>query len=156
MAAMTLSAWLRSCPPLYFVVSLLAGLGLHYALGKPLLLPLPYGFPLAVVFFALAVGIVASALWCFLRAKTAWHPHGTPSSLVTRGPYRFSRNPGYFALLLVLIGTVCWTRGLLVTLAPVIFLITMNLIYIPSEERILEERFGEDFRRYCLRVRRWV
>ncbi|MCX6601069.1 MAG: isoprenylcysteine carboxylmethyltransferase family protein [bacterium] len=156
MAVATLSAWLRMCPPLYFGVSLLAGLGLHYALGKPLLLPLPYAFPLAMVFFALAVGIVASALGCFWRAKTPWHPHHAPCALVTRGLYRFSRNPGYLALLLILIGLVFWTRGALVILSPVIFFITMSLIDIPSEERTLEERFGEDFRRYCRDVRRWL
>jgi protein-S-isoprenylcysteine O-methyltransferase Ste14 len=91
-----------------------------------------------------------------LRAKTAWHPHHEPSSLVTRGPYRFSRNPGYLALLLILIGLVFWTRGALVIISPVIFFLTMSWIEIPAEERVMEEHFGEDYRRYCLRVRRWV
>jgi protein-S-isoprenylcysteine O-methyltransferase Ste14 len=146
----------KEYPPLCCLAALGIGLVLHYTLGKPLLLPLPLAFEVAMMLFILAVVLVAWALWFFWRLKTTWDPVGIPCALITKGPYRFTRNPGYLALLILMIGVAWWTRSMFLVLAAIAYLIILNGIHIPAEERVLESQFGEDYRRYCRSVRRWI
>jgi protein-S-isoprenylcysteine O-methyltransferase Ste14 len=79
-----------------------------------------------------------------------------PTSLVTSGPFRFSRNPIYLGMASVLLG-VAVLMGTLVTLAfPVIFVTLIEFFIIPGEERKLEKLFGEPYREYKKSVRRWI
>ncbi len=106
----------------------------------------------------LATG-VAIAVWAqvlFRRARTTTVPGGTSSSLITAGPYRFSRNPMYVGLILAYVGEA----GILRQVWPVILLpfvvAYLNWIVIPVEEGRLRDAFGEAYDRYCSSVRRWL
>jgi protein-S-isoprenylcysteine O-methyltransferase Ste14 len=92
----------------------------------------------------------------FKRAGTEMIPFRDVSALVTDGVYRFSRNPMYLGMALVLLGTACTTgvaSGLLVTPA---FMTVIEWRFIRPEEAMLRRVFGEDFEAYCSRVRRWI
>jgi protein-S-isoprenylcysteine O-methyltransferase Ste14 len=95
-------------------------------------------------------------LLLFHRARTTTTPGETSNALVTRGPYRFTRNPMYVGLSLAYLGEM----GLLAQLAPIITLLLViayvNWIVIPVEESRLRETFGESYVDYCSRVRRWL
>lgn len=94
----------------------------------------------------------------FIRARTTVNPlapHRT-SALVVKGLYRFSRNPMYLGMLLILSGWAVFLAEPL-TLVPVaIFAALIEAMQIRPEERALEEKFGEDYRAYKKRVRRWI
>lgn len=79
-----------------------------------------------------------------------------PTAIITAGPYAFSRNPMYMAWTLIYLAIALLANTLwLIALLPVPLLI-MHFIYIRPEERQLEEKFGEEYRRYRARVRRYL
>lgn len=104
----------------------------------------------------IGVAFAFSALGIFRKRSTTTIPFETPTSLVTSGPYRFTRNPMYVGLTLVYLG-VAGTRAEIwpVIVLPLLFAY-VNFVVIPVEERHLHETFGEAYDQYCARVRRWL
>ncbi len=90
------------------------------------------------------------------RAGTSPFPDQPSNALVTDGPFRFTRNPIYLAFTLITVGLAALrnTRWILVLLGPALAVLHKGVI--EREERYLEQRFGEDYRRYRRRVRRWT
>ena len=80
----------------------------------------------------------------------------TTRTIVETGPYPFTRNPIYLGMVLGLIGlAVAFNRfWLLVTLVP--FALVIRYGVVAREEPYLERRFGDVYRRYHSRVRRWL
>ena len=92
----------------------------------------------------------------FYLAKTSFDVRKVASVLITRGPYRFSRNPAYACLtvLYVALAVLRNNAWILVLVLPTLWI--MNGWVIPREERYLEARFGDAYRAYKARVRRWL
>ena len=90
------------------------------------------------------------------RAGTAIPPNRPTTELVTDGPYRYSRNPLYLALTLIYagVGLIADDLWILILLVPLLLLIHWGVVV--REERYLEAKFGEAYRRYKERVRRWL
>jgi protein-S-isoprenylcysteine O-methyltransferase Ste14 len=95
-------------------------------------------------------------IWVFLRAGTSPNPYRPSTALVTTGPYRFTRNPMYLGFTLLYLGVTCWVNSLWPLLALPLILLLMQRSVIAKEEAYLEHRFGEDYRQYRMRVRRWL
>ena len=142
-------------PPIWFVLGLVA----VYLLDR--FLPLAsfsgraaLGFGVILILLGLVSAISAAGL--FRKADTGIVPFSEARTLVTTGAFRFSRNPMYLGMVLVLLGTACaigTVSGLLVT---PIFMLIIELRFIRPEERMLREVFGAEFEDYCRRVRRWL
>ena len=102
------------------------------------------------------LSLLAWTLWTFRRHRTTVNPYAGASELCTDGPFRYSRNPIYLGDWLVLAGVAL----LLNTLWPLLFspLIWAMLRYgvIRHEEAHLEAKFGDAYRAYKTRVRRWI
>lgn len=79
-----------------------------------------------------------------------------PVRLVTDGPFRFSRNPIYLSGVTVLLGIAILLGSLVSFCFPVLLFLLLNLIYIPSEEKEMEKRFGIEYVEYKRSVRRWA
>lgn len=107
----------------------------------------------------LIVGVVL-LLWCvrdfYVAGKGTLAPWSPPKRLVTVGLYRLSRNPMYIGVLTIVAGWALWfmSRGLLMYL--VILLIGFHLRVILFEEPWAERTFGDQWRSYNARVRRWL
>ena len=78
------------------------------------------------------------------------------SSLVNSGVYRFSRNPMYLALLLVLLALGVFLSNVNALVIAALFVPYMNRFQIVPEERAMDKLFGPDFAEYCESVRRWI
>jgi protein-S-isoprenylcysteine O-methyltransferase Ste14 len=102
-----------------------------------------------------AVSLAFAAVLTFRRYHTAVDPRGTVSTMVTSGPFRYTRNPMYLSLLVLYIGGVLAFRlpWALVLLPPVFLALHVGVIL--PEERHLEAACGEPYRHYRQRVRRW-
>ena len=141
-------------PPLIYLAGLVLGLGLQRRVGSRRGRPAaaaPVGWALLVA----GVGLAALFLTSFGRARTPVDPRKPTTRLVTTGPYRFTRNPGYLALALVFAGIGVLTGGwALVMLVPTLLVIDRGVI--AREERYLEGRYGDEYRSYRGRVRRWI
>lgn len=94
----------------------------------------------------------------FFRQRTTINPlkPEAASHLVISGLYRYTRNPMYLGMLLVLIGWAIWLGHVIAFAGPVLFAIVLTRIQILPEETALEARFGQDFRDYKAQVRRWI
>ena len=96
------------------------------------------------------------AIVLFRRSRTSLVPIVPAKALVTRGPYRVTRNPMYVGLAFLYAAIALYFRlswGLL--LLPVVLLSVYYLV-IAREEGYLERRFGEAYMRYKAQVRRWL
>jgi protein-S-isoprenylcysteine O-methyltransferase Ste14 len=78
------------------------------------------------------------------------------SALVTSGPFRFSRNPMYLGLLVIGVGAALVAGTWLMWLVPVLLFMLDNFVIVPFEERSMERTFGDAYRAYRARVRRWI
>ena len=108
------------------------------------------------VLFGVGVIIAGWAQWLFRKVRTTTVPGQRSASLITSGPYRFTRNPMYVGLTLAYLGEA----GMLRQVWPVVLLpltiAYLNWIVIPVEEARLHDVFGEEYERYRARVRRWA
>ena len=92
----------------------------------------------------------------FLLSRTGLVPFSEATTLVTGGLYRFTRNPMYLGMALILIGAGL-IGGSLGALIPVpLYLVIIQKRFIEGEERFLEQAFGDDYLAYCAKVRRWL
>ncbi|MTI88495.1 MAG: isoprenylcysteine carboxylmethyltransferase family protein [Balneolaceae bacterium] len=94
----------------------------------------------------------------FSRNKTTVNPHKpeNTSVFVQSGIYRISRNPMYLGMALILAGAALKWGHMANLLVPPLFILYMNTFQILPEEEVMEQKFGEAFREYKERVRRWV
>jgi len=90
------------------------------------------------------------------KARTTTNPYGTPTALVTTGPYRRSRNPVYLSYAWLYLGLGCWINSWWALILFPVLILTMNRYVIAHEEAILEERFGDEYRTYRANTRRWA
>jgi len=123
-----------------------------------------FEFPLAVrgaVFIAIALvgGAVALAGdFEFKRARTTINPFRPEqaTTLVTSGMYRFTRNPMYVGLTLVVLGWAAFLCSAWALAGPVAFVFYIRRFQIAPEERVLSAKFGLAYAEYTSRVRRWL
>jgi protein-S-isoprenylcysteine O-methyltransferase Ste14 len=113
---------------------------------------------MAALFFIVAVIIGLSAVFGFHRAKTTANPLKPEAStaLVSGGIYRWTRNPMYLAMLLVLVGWACIVSNWAALAILPLFVAYLNRFQIGPEERALQARFGAEFESYRRKVRRWL
>jgi protein-S-isoprenylcysteine O-methyltransferase Ste14 len=110
------------------------------------------GWPL----LACGIGVNLWFIVTMMRAHTPLDPRQPTRQVVTWGPFRLSRNPGYASLALIYVGVASVVN----TLWPFLFLpAVLGVIQrgvIAREERYLERKFGAEYRQYKARVRRWI
>lgn len=117
--------------------------------------------PLRVVAVGMGIAgavMTGSALLSFWSVRTTANPMkpSSTSFLVTSGIYRFTRNPMYLGLLLLLVGWALYVANVLAFLFLPAFILYLNRFQIEPEERALTARFGREFLEYASRVNRWI
>jgi protein-S-isoprenylcysteine O-methyltransferase Ste14 len=145
-------------PPLLFLSGLVIGALAEWLMPLdplPAIADPPRWIAGAVVVLA-GLAVAAWALRLFRAAGTPVEPWHATKAIVTSGPYRFSRNPIYLAAGLVYIGlalalALWWALALL----PAVWLI-LHFGVVRREEAYLADRFGEAYRAYCTRTRRYL
>src|SRR3954470_14734490 len=145
----------RIIPPIYFFAALLAAVGLHFYFPIWRVVPSPFNVAGgALVVIGLALAVWAAGL--FRAAGTPVRPFERSTSVVTSGPYRFTRNPMYLGMVLVLIG-VAVLFGSLAAFVPIpLFVWQIRRKFVLPEETFLEGLFGNEYVQYKARVRRWL
>jgi protein-S-isoprenylcysteine O-methyltransferase Ste14 len=144
-------------PPLLFFGGLALALAFDFGVGRVRIgLPDAARFGAGAALAAAAMGLATAALLRFRRAGTAVEPWRPSTALVTDGVFRRTRNPIYLAMALLYAGAALAADSApaLVLLPAVLALVQIGVI--AREERYLERRFGDDYRRYRAAVRRWL
>jgi protein-S-isoprenylcysteine O-methyltransferase Ste14 len=156
-ASTTRRPFLHMPVPWVFVLAFLLGVGLQFLLPLRSASSMLSGLALVagLVLFTAGAVIAGWGLVIFHQLRTTTTPGENPNSLVTSGPYRFTRNPMYLGLVLAYIGE----QGMLVLTWPLLFLVLtigyVNWFVIPVEEASLRA-FGPAYDAYRARVRSWI
>lgn len=142
-------------PPFLFAGALALGLIVQAVIPRPILSRAAVGLVAGGLLIAVGLPLSVIVVLLFRRAGTPVSPRRPSRRLVVAGPYRFSRNPDYLGQALLYGGVALMLNALwlLLMLVPVLILVRYGVI--ARDERYLENLFGEDYRRYRQRVRRW-
>ena len=148
-------------PPLLFLAALLLGFILVHLL--PLVFPISRASPAHWVSATIAafmmlggVTLALAAIRNFTEAATPVPTNQPTRTLVTSGLHGWTRNPIYVGILLVYLGIGLVVRSPWIMLLAVPLAIIIHYGVIAREEAYLEERFGDAYRDYKTRVRRWL
>jgi protein-S-isoprenylcysteine O-methyltransferase Ste14 len=145
----------RVLPPVWLAMGLIASYLLDRWLPIANILRDPWT-DAGVVPIVLGGVIAINSALGFRRVGTAVRPFEPSTTLVTTGFYRFTRNPMYLGLTLVLLG-VGVMHGSVGALLPVpAFMALIEWRFIRGEEQFLDGIFGSQYRDYRSRVRRWL
>jgi protein-S-isoprenylcysteine O-methyltransferase Ste14 len=143
-------------PPIAWALAVLAGFALDWLMPWPFVpAAVPAGW-LGALVFAFALALVGWAIATMTRAGSNVPTNLPTTTIVDSGPYRFTRNPIYLGMVLGLVGLAIAFDSLwpLLTLAP--FALVIRYGVIAREEAYLERKFGDVYRGYRARVRRWL
>lgn len=112
----------------------------------------------AIVLVVIAVTVDVSALVAFGRASTTANPFRPERAtrMVTGGVYRFTRNPMYLGMALLLCAWAIRHPSLWAFLGPFAFVAYITHFQIKPEEVALAAKFGDEYVAYTHRVRRWI
>jgi len=116
----------------------------------------PLGEPIGWALVAVGVALMGSAVMTFRRAGTSLNPAKPTTRVVVHGPYRFTRNPMYVGWVIVYLGCVLLTNTVWPLVSLPVVLVLISRAVIAKEERYLEAKFGDAYRAYKARVRRWL
>jgi protein-S-isoprenylcysteine O-methyltransferase Ste14 len=156
MADTTDTANLIIRPPIAWAVAVLAGLALNWLTPLPFVpAVVPAGW-LGAMVFALALALLAWAIVTITRAGSNVPTNLPTTTIVESGPYRFTRNPIYLGMFLGLIGLAIAFDNLWLLMMLVPFALVIRYGVVAREETYLERKFGDVYRRYHTRVRRWL
>jgi protein-S-isoprenylcysteine O-methyltransferase Ste14 len=152
------TAGIRLHPPLVFAAALAIGLALEHWHAWPLPDVATRGarHGAGLLLFLAGGALAAPAIRSFLRAGTGVPVHHKVTALVTTGIYAWTRNPMYLGLALVMAGSALWANSLWLVIALVAMMLVIARAVIAREEAFLEAKFGDAYRDYKARVRRWL
>ena len=146
----------RVLPPAPYAAALLGGWWLDRNVHA---LPLDWGEatrPLGWLLVGIGLVLFIWTLVTFWRHRTTVNPYKAASTLCTEGPFRFSRNPIYVGDWFILAGvSMLLATGWPLLFAPLIWAL-LRYGVIRHEEAHLEAKFGDVYRNYKARVRRWL
>lgn len=145
---------LKIHPPVLVAVLLAAGLLLHFIL--PETRDTGWHQVLGLVLVAGGIGLACFAAALFAARDTTKDPYGAPSTFVVVSPYTFTRNPMYLGLAVALLGFAVFFDSIVMLLGPAVFYAAIDTIVIPREEETMLAQFGDQYRAYKGRVRRWL
>jgi len=145
-------------PPPVVGVLVAAGMWSIAALGPQLPLSPLTKYVIAAIFAATGLALDVLGILSFRRAHTTVNPlkPERASSMVTSGIYRFTRNPMYLGMLMLLLAWAVYLGALLPLMGPLAFVLYITRFQIRPEERALQAVFGEEYLAYASRVRRWL
>lgn len=143
-------------PPILFLLFFLTALGIDVLIPKKLLQPNPLWVFVSLGLFFSSLIVVRLSFLTLRKAKTSPNPFNTPTKLVTKGPFSFSRNPIYLAMVGFYLSGAMLANSVWFFSALPLLILLMNWGVIKREEQFLEQQFDEDYRTYRLKVRRWI
>ena len=145
----------RVLPPVFFLIAVVLMVGLNMLAPGAEWIPAPWNYlgALLIMTGGLLGGISANL---FTKYGTTIKPFEESSYLMVEGPYRFTRNPIYVGGVVILLGIAVLLSSVTPFLVIPVFVWLIRTRFIAVEERMLEERFGEEYLKYKAWVRRWI
>ena len=146
---------LKYRPPRMAALLLAVTTGIWFFSPPETLLYIPYKL---IVALSILTGFAVNT-WAWLqfrKSDTAVCPTSKTSLIVTHGVYKYSRNPMYLGMLVMLTGASLMMGTIPAMFAPIGFFIIIDKVFIPFEEEKLQNFFGDVYSTYLTQTRRWV
>jgi protein-S-isoprenylcysteine O-methyltransferase Ste14 len=142
-------------PPVCFLIAILLTVTLHFLLPFRELIPFPWRL---LGILPLVLGIILNVL---ADRSLKWHkttvkPFVSSRVLVTEGVFRVSRHPMYLGMILSIAGIAVLLGSLTPWFILLLLAVLLDARFIRIEESMLEETFGEAYRRYRKQARSWI
>ncbi len=141
-------------PPVILLIAILLQIVLHKLL--PIMIIFEKIYWIGIVLGFLGFFIFIGSLVAFKINKTTMIPFQDSSFLITNGIYKYTRNPMYLGMLIVLFGIAIYFGSISPFIMPPLFITVMNSRIIQHEELMLEKQFGESYMIFKNSVRRWI
>lgn len=151
------NAGVRFPPPILYLGALLLGFAVEHFSGlRSFGIDWWLQVTVGVLLFIAGASMMLAAAGLFRRLGTNIPPSQPTNLVATTGPYRWTRNPMYLGMALIYAGLAIGFDGpVALALLPLV-LATIQTQVIAREERYLEAKSGDDYRRYKAKVRRWL
>jgi len=142
-------------PPFVFLGGIIIGFIIDLIIPAPFV-PEAYDLPAGLFVLALGIALMAWAVRTFNESGTNVDVRRPSTTIVSSGPYRYSRNPIYLAMGLIVLGASIWLNSLWILFSLVFIIPVIETGVIRREEKYLEKKFGQRYQEYKAKVRRWV
>jgi protein-S-isoprenylcysteine O-methyltransferase Ste14 len=143
-------------PPLIFLSGLISGGIVHWFFPVYIFPPLFVVKIAGALLIVGGLGIILDVHLKMKRARTNIEPWKPTTKIISDGIYAYSRNPVYVAMLLIYLGAVFVFNSFWFLPFLILVLLVMHYGVIIREESYLEGKFGEEYRQYKKRIRRWI
>jgi protein-S-isoprenylcysteine O-methyltransferase Ste14 len=142
-------------PPRIAFIMLAIGAAIHWAV--PIADTVVFAAPwMGVAFLFAGFGVMIWAWWLFQRHAVAIRPTAPTDRLLTRGIYAMTRNPMYLGMIAMMLGVAFYFGTLPFYAVTLAYFVLIDRVFCVYEEEKLDAAFGEEYRRYRARVRRWL
>ena len=146
---------LKIPPPLLVLILVVSN---YFSSKKIDLILLPNQDITSIIIFLIGMLILINPIFKFIKSKTTIDPikFKKVNKLITSGIYKYSRNPMYLGLLMIVISTSILYLNILSITTPFLFYFWINRFQIKREEIFLTEKFGKEYLLYMTKTRRWI
>jgi len=143
-------------PPPILVIILITSI--YFSSDKLDLISIPYRTLFSIVILSIGILVIINPIVKFIKSKTTVNPveFKNVENLVTSGIYKYSRNPMYLGMIMIIISSTIYYLNFYSLLTPFIFYFWINRFQIKREEAFLEEKFGQEYLFYKTKTRRWI
>ena len=140
------------------IVVLILVISTFFSSKKIDLIQIPFQSLISIFILSMGILILLNPVLKFKKSKTTINPikFKKVNKLVTSGIYKYSRNPMYLGLLMIVISSSIFYLNIYSILTPLFFYLWINRFQIKREEVFLTEKFGEDYLSYKKKTRRWI
>ena len=142
-------------PPILILILVISN---YFSSKKIDLIHLPNQDLISIIILLIGILILINPIFKFIKSKTTIDPikFKKVNKLITSGIYKYSRNPMYLGLLMIVISTSIFFLNIFSITTPFLFYCWINRFQIKREEIFLTEKFGEEYMSYKIKTRRWI
>jgi protein-S-isoprenylcysteine O-methyltransferase Ste14 len=141
-------------PPVFVVLSLILIVLFYFIVPEYNKVPFPQSLAGIVIIF---IGfMLMGKTWDLFKKYNTTLDFEKSAHLVKEGVFSKTRNPMYIGMFLLLLGLAICFRNIFSLIVPFGFLLIIQLLFIPKEEKLMLGEFGQEYLDYKKKVRRWV
>ena len=142
-------------PPLIVLVLIVS---IYFSSKKIDQINIPLQLEISIFILSAGILIFVNPVLQFIKSKTTVNPiqFEEVNKLVTSGIFKYSRNPMYLGMLMIVLSTSIFYLNIYSILTPLLFILCVNKFQIKREEEFLIEKFGDEYLSYKKKTRRWI
>ena len=142
-------------PPLIVLVLIVS---IYFSSKKIDLINIPLQLEISIFILSAGILIFVNPVLQFIKSKTTVNPiqFEEVNKLVTSGIFKYSRNPMYLGMLMIVLSASIFYLNIYSILTPLLFILWINKFQIKREEEFLIEKFGDEYLSYKKKTRRWI